>query len=90
MAHTIRDKAKLLARIRRIQGQASALEKALDQGVDCAAILQQTAAIRGAVNGLMAVVMEGHLVEHLVREPQAKRRRHDVTAVLNVIRAYLK
>lgn len=31
MAHTIRDKAKLLARVRRIQGQAAALEKQLAQ-----------------------------------------------------------
>ena len=43
MAHTIRDKAKLLARVRRIQGQATALEKQLGEEGDCTAILQQIA-----------------------------------------------
>ena len=53
MSHTIRDKKALLTRVRRIAGQAAALEKALEQESECAAILQQIAAIRGAVNGLM-------------------------------------
>ncbi|MFB1031122.1 MAG: metal-sensing transcriptional repressor, partial [Thauera sp.] len=32
MSHTIRDKAKLLARVRRIRGQVEALERALEAG----------------------------------------------------------
>ena len=90
MAHTIRDKAKLLARVRRIQGQAIALEKELVKESDCVPILQQIAAIRGAVNGLMAVVMEGHITDHLVNEQKIQLRRRDVTAVLQVVRSYLK
>ncbi|RQM63428.1 metal/formaldehyde-sensitive transcriptional repressor, partial [Aeromonas hydrophila] len=61
MSHTIHGKKKLLARVRRIKGQAGALESALEQESDCAAILQQIAAIRGAVNGLMLEVLEGHM-----------------------------
>lgn len=90
MAHTIRDKAKLLTRVRRIQGQAAALEKQLDQEGDCIAALQQIAAIRGAVNGLMAAVIEGHLTEHVVNEPELAQRQQDLTVVLQVINSYLK
>ncbi|KUM04852.1 metal/formaldehyde-sensitive transcriptional repressor [Chromobacterium subtsugae] len=91
MAHTIRNKAKLLARVRRIQGQAAALEKRLDAGdEDCGAVLQQIAAIRGAVNGLMAAVIEGHLSEHLVNEPEQAQRQRDLDAVLQVLKSYLK
>lgn len=90
MAHTIRDKGKLLARVRRIQGQSAALEKLLDGEEDCAAVLQQIAAIRGAVNGLMAAVMEGHLIDHLVLEEDPQHRQRDVEAVLQVIRSYLR
>ena len=57
MPHTIKEKKQLLTRVRRIKGQADALETALEQGGDCSAILQQIAAIRGAVNGLMAEVV---------------------------------
>ena len=68
MSHTIHGKKKLLARVRRIKGQTVALETALEQEGDCAAILQQIAAIRGAVNGLMLEVLEGHMREHLGAE----------------------
>ena len=89
--HTARDKQKLLARIRRIQGQAAALEKQMaDEAHDHTAILQQIAAIRGAVNGLMAAVIEGHLTEHLVHEPDLARREQDLDAVLQVIKSYLR
>ena len=74
MAHIERDKTKLLGRVRRIQGQVAALEKQLSGNGDCVAVLQQIAAIRGAVNGLMTAVMEGHLSDHLVKEPTLAQR----------------
>nr|WP_321271080.1 metal/formaldehyde-sensitive transcriptional repressor [uncultured Tolumonas sp.] len=88
--HTVRDKAKLLTRVRRIQGQAAALEKQLEQGNDCIAVLQQIAAIRGAVNGLMAAVIEGHLTDHVVQEPELEQRQQDLDVVLQVLKSYLK
>lgn len=90
MPHTIRDKAKLLARVKRIQGQAAALERQLGEEAECVAVLQQIAAIRGAVNGLMAAVIEGHLTDHVVKEPEEGRRQQDLDAVLQVIKSYLK
>ncbi|MGC4062366.1 MAG: metal/formaldehyde-sensitive transcriptional repressor [Aquabacterium sp.] len=88
--HTIQDKSKLLTRVRRIQGQAAALEKQLDQEGDCIAVLQQIAAIRGAVNGLMAAVIEGHLVDHVVHEPELAQRQEYLDVVLQVLKSYLK
>lgn len=88
--HTIRDKNKLLSRVRRIQGQAAALERQLDQEGDCIAVLQQIAAIRGAVNGLMAAIIEGHLTDHVVKEDDEEQRQKDVDVVLKVIKSYLK
>lgn len=91
MAHTIRDRKRLLARIRRIGGQAAALEKALENEAECGAVLQQIAAIRGAVNGLMAEVLEGHVREHLGAEPtSAQQRRQDVERVVSALRSYMK
>lgn len=91
MAHTIKDKKALLARVRRIQGQASALERALEQERDCSAVLQQIAAIRGAVNGLMAQVLEGHLRDHLGAEDRSPEERYDdLEQVMSVLKSYLK
>lgn len=91
MAHITRDKKKLLARVRRIKGQAAAIEKALDDEADCAGVLQQIAAIRGAVNGLMFQVLEGHISEHLGAEVVSQRQRQkDLEQVLTVLKSYLK
>jgi DNA-binding FrmR family transcriptional regulator len=91
MAHTITDKVKLLTRVRRIRGQAEGLEKALNSEGDCMAILQQIAAIRGAVNGLMSEVLEGHLREHLGTDTtDAVQRARDMDEVVAVLKSYLK
>jgi DNA-binding FrmR family transcriptional regulator len=91
MPHTIKRKKQLLTRVRRIKGQTEALEKSLDQGSECSAVLQQIAAIRGAVNGLMLEVLEGHLREHLavLTLPDAQRQ-EDLEQVVSVLRSYLK
>jgi DNA-binding FrmR family transcriptional regulator len=88
MTHTTREKKPLLARARRIKGQAQALERALEEGAECAAILQQLAAMRGAVNGLMAQVLEGHLREHTDAARGVSRA--DTERVIAVVRSYLK
>ena len=90
MAHTLRDKSRLLARVRRIQGQTAALEAQLVSGEDCSTVLQQIAAIRGAVNGLMVAVMEGHLTDHVVNEPELAQRQHDLDVILQIIKSYVK
>lgn len=91
MAHTITGKKQLLARVRRIQGQAAALEKALTAETDCAAVLQQIAAIRGAVNGLMGQVLEGHLREHVGAPGLADAERAAaLEEAASVLRSYLR
>ncbi len=91
MPHTVRDKKRLLTRIRRIKGQAEALEKIIAEETECSAVLQQIAAIRGAVNGLMTEVLEGHIREHLgAEEVSSIQRREDVEQVVRALRSYLK
>ena len=91
MPHTMKSKKQLLTRVRRIRGQAEALERSLDQGSECSAVLQQIAAIRGAVNGLMIEVLEGHLREH-VGAPggSPERRTEDLEQVARILRSYLR
>jgi len=93
MTHTIQGQKGLLARVRRIKGQADALERLLQEGIDsdCTAVLQQIAAVRGAVNGLMAEVLEGHLREHVAAEDITPEQRQDEVAhIVSILRSYLK
>jgi DNA-binding FrmR family transcriptional regulator len=66
MAHTIRDRKKLLDRVRRLRGQFDAAETALENEEDCTRILHLLGACRGALNGLMSEVLEGHIRFHVV------------------------
>lgn len=72
MPHSPEDKKRILTRVRRIRGQVDALERALESGEPCLAILQQIAAVRGASNGLMGEMVEIHLKDELVsgKQPQ--------------------
>jgi DNA-binding FrmR family transcriptional regulator len=91
MSHTIVSRKKLISRVRRIKGQSIALESALEGEPDCMAILQQVAAIKGAVNGLMKEVLEDHLREHLGAEDMSKEQRlAEVEDVISILKSYLK
>jgi FrmR/RcnR family transcriptional regulator, repressor of frmRAB operon len=86
MSHTIREKHKLLSRVRRIRGQVEALERTLASEAGCEKVMHQIVGIRGAVSGLMAEVVEDHVRNHLVSprrngvalDPQAAEQLIDV------------
>lgn len=92
MSHTVREKKKLISRVRRIRGQAEAIEKALEDEQDASSILQMIASCRGAMNGLIAEVIEGHIRLHII-DPTKKPTAQQVTAaedLIDVVRSYLK
>jgi DNA-binding FrmR family transcriptional regulator len=90
MSHTIQDKPKLLARVRRIRGQVEAIERALENELGCADVLQLVASVRGAMNGLTAQLIEDHLQHHVVELGQEADRMRGADALVEVIRTYLK
>lgn len=91
MPHTAHEKKRVLARVRRIRGQTEALERALEANADCGAVLQQIAAIRGAVNGLMSEVMEAHIREEFGQPAKSSAdRQARVREMAGLVRSYLK
>lgn len=92
MSHTKKDKENLLARTRRIRGQIEAIERALEDDEECASVLQQIAACRGAINGLMGELMEGEVRDHVL-SPSSKPgsdRARAAEQLIQVLRTYLK
>jgi DNA-binding FrmR family transcriptional regulator len=92
MAHTIRDKQQLISRVRRIRGQLDAVERALDEEQECSAILQTLAACRGAINGLVGEVIEGHIRFHIINPDEKPTSQQGKAAqqLIEVIRSYVK
>jgi DNA-binding FrmR family transcriptional regulator len=92
MSHTIKEKTRLLARVRRIKGQMEAIERALEAELGCADVLMLVASVRGAVNGLTVELMEDHIRNHVVdpaHEPDPERAK-GAAELIEVVRTYLK
>jgi DNA-binding FrmR family transcriptional regulator len=55
----------------------------------CAEVLRLIASVRGAVNGLMAEVMEDHIREHVnAASPEARAK--GAEELTEIVKAYLK
>jgi len=92
MAHTIREKKKLLARVGRIRGQIEAIERALVEEAECERIMHMIAGVRGGVAGLIGEVVEDHIRTHLVdpeRNPGALNA-DAADQLIEVVHTYLK
>lgn len=92
MSHTVREKNKLLARVRRIRGQVDAIERALEGEAGCDRIMHMIAGIRGSVSGLMSEVIEDHIRTHLVdpkKNPDALNA-DAAEQLIGVVHSYLK
>ena len=92
MSHTIKDKQKLLLRAKRIKGQVEALVRALTEERDCAEVLQVMSAARGAMNSLMAELLEGHIRNHVLNGKQRATSQQLMAAeeVIDMVKSYLK
>ncbi len=92
MSHTIKDKQKLILRAKRIQGQVEALVRALTEERDCSEVLQVMSAARGAMNSLMAELLEGHIRSHVLNGKQKPTAKQEVAAeeVIGMVKSYLK
>jgi DNA-binding FrmR family transcriptional regulator len=56
-----RDQATLVRRLRRIEGQVRGIEKMIERHEYCVDILQQTAALRAAVDSVALLILEDHV-----------------------------
>jgi len=92
VSHITAAKKELITRINRIQGQLDGIKAAIQEDLDCASVLQQVAACRGAMNSLMAEIIEGEIKNHVL-SPNAKANSSEAKAadeLIEVLRRYIK
>ena len=76
---------------RRILGQVEAIERAVEVDSECARVLQQATACRGAMDALMAEVIEGHIRFHLMDEKhQTEEQARAADDLVEALRTYLR
>lgn len=90
MAHTLKDKDRLVGRINRLQGQLKAATNALEQEEDCYKIMLTLASCRGALNGLMADIMEEHIREHIGTAKNSKEASLASEEAIEILRSFWK
>jgi DNA-binding FrmR family transcriptional regulator len=92
MGHVSKDKEKLLNRLKRLRGQIEAIHRSVEAGDDCARVLQQATACRGALDGFIGEMIEGHIREHVV-DPKLGRNSPQAVAaeeLVEIVHQYLK
>lgn len=89
--HLRKKQQKLIHRVRRIRGQLDAVERGLTEDASCADILQQATACRGALEGLIAEVIEDHIREHLMKDGATPEQRIEASEELvEIVHSYLR
>ncbi|ENU4300419.1 metal/formaldehyde-sensitive transcriptional repressor [Acinetobacter baumannii] len=86
MSHIGQDK-KIVNRVKRLKGQINSIENAIEQPESsCIDIMQQVAAIKGAINGLMSELMEQHLHHHVLKGAEVDQ--NELDEFLKVLKRY--
>lgn len=92
MAHTVEEKKRLLNRARRIRGQMDVVIRTLEDESDCSESLHAISMCRGALDSLMAEVIEGHIRFHVLdqkRDPTDEQTRA-AEDLIDALKTYLK
>jgi DNA-binding FrmR family transcriptional regulator len=92
LKHSVREKTKLLNRVKRIRGQVTAVEDLIDDDGDCEMALHTLAACRGAINALMAEILEDHIRYHVVAPGTDPNSNESLAAeqLVDIVKSYLR
>lgn len=88
MSHLSRETLDLVNRTKKVVGVLESVERGLQEDSPCAELLQRLAAARGAINSLMAELMEDHIRHHMPKK--AKTSEDAAEDVIKIVRSYLK
>lgn len=92
MAHTVEEQKRLLNRARRLRGQVDVIVKALEDKAECSDTLHAISVCRGALDSLMAEVIEGHIRFHVLDQKQGCTEEQTQAAedLIDALKTYLK
>ena len=84
-----RDKAQLVRRLARIEGQVRGISRMIEREEYCVDILQQTSALRAAVDSLAVLVLEDHVTGCVRTAAEHGNAEKYVDEVVDVVRRTL-
>ena len=84
-----KDKAQLVRRLSRMEGQVRGIARMIEREEYCVDILQQTAALRAAVDALSILVLEDHVSGCVRTAAEQGKAEAYVDEVIDVVRRTL-
>lgn len=81
-----KDRAQLLRRLSRIEGQVRGISRMIEREEYCIDILQQTAALRAAVDSVSLLLMEDHVAGCLATAVRTGKAEAYTDEVMEVVR----
>lgn len=63
------ERADLIARLKRVEGQAKGIQKMVEEGRDCVDVMNQLSAVRAAVTALSGEMLEAFAL-HCLQHPE--------------------
>jgi DNA-binding FrmR family transcriptional regulator len=81
-----KDRAQLLRRLSRMEGQVRGIGRMIEREEYCIDILQQTAALRAAVDAVSLLLMEDHVAGCLARAVHSGESETYTEEVMEVVR----
>ncbi|HUR16857.1 MAG TPA: metal-sensitive transcriptional regulator [Candidatus Limnocylindrales bacterium] len=81
-----KDRAQLLRRLSRMEGQVRGISRMIEREEYCIDILQQTAALRAAVDAVSLLLMEDHISGCLVTAVKTGEAQTYTDEVIEVVR----
>ena len=82
------DKSKILARLRRIEGQTRGLQRMIEEEKYCVDILTQVASVQSALEQVSLLLMESHLRYCVTEAVQEGKGEEKVREMVDVLRHY--
>jgi DNA-binding FrmR family transcriptional regulator len=84
----VADKPRLLARLKRIEGQARGLAKMVEEERYCIDILQQIASLRAAADAVARTLLRDHIQGCLLEAAGTGSENEKIDEVVEVVRRY--
>lgn len=92
MPPKVEKRKKLLNRARRIRGQVDVVVRTLEEKSECTETLHAISVCRGALDSLMAEVIETHILLHVLDQERGPTKEQTGAAedLIDALRTYLK
>jgi DNA-binding FrmR family transcriptional regulator len=81
-----RDRAQILRRLARMEGQVRGIARMIEREDACLDVMQQTAALRAAIDAVTMLLMEEHVQGCLARAESAEDSQAVADEVMEVLR----